>query len=186
MLWRDKTVKQHPLDASVIVEVFDVSEVWDRAAYVHMQARRAVCRKGTPEAPRNRCSLKEAGKAPAPCSIELQHIDGFRLKHSPEIQGIVSILPGSQLHWCWYGIPDTLEVLQPIGTHRFFKPGHIALRKFVSERNRLLRVICTVRIDKKPGFRSDCRTSHANSSRIISCIGSNLHLHRLDAIVHPA
>ena len=53
---------------------------------------------GPAEARRYRGSLQKSGKSLAACRVQLQYVDGFGLKHSPEIEEVVAIFAGSDLH----------------------------------------------------------------------------------------
>ena len=81
----NKSIEEHRLNARVIVEVFDVAKLWNRATDVHVKGWRTMRRDGRSETRCHGCSFKEAGEAFAARRIELDDIDCLCLKHSPEI-----------------------------------------------------------------------------------------------------
>jgi len=95
---RNEAVKQHALDADVIMEVLDIAESRGRTSHMHMERRGAVSGDRAAETRRDCRSFEESRESLAASCVELQNIDGLGLEHAPEVEGVVAIFAGRDVH----------------------------------------------------------------------------------------
>src|SRR6185312_16826441 len=98
LLGHGRAVEQHRLDAHMVMEPFEMAQPGDGAAGMQMQGGRGMG--GEVEAARGaqRADLEKAGETAAPCRVGLQHIDGLGIEHAAEIEAVIAILAGGDLH----------------------------------------------------------------------------------------
>src|SRR5262249_18398498 len=130
---RDKSIEEHGFNSCVIVEILYVAKLRNRTADVHMQRGRAVRGDRTSEACRDSGSFEEAGESLPPRCVQLNDIHGSRFQHVAEIQGIISIFAGGNLHSVRSAITHSSQSIQIIGAHRLFKPSDLELIYLLGE-----------------------------------------------------
>src|SRR3954465_510537 len=79
--WTRGAVKQHLLDADVIVEILDVPNASQRAAGRDVERRCRVRRQGDAEGIAQRACLQKTADAAAARGVGLQDIDGAGVEH---------------------------------------------------------------------------------------------------------
>src|SRR5690348_12597641 len=98
MLWRERTVEEHVLDADVIVEVLDVAQPLERARRLRVQQGGAVRRERN--APRLAQGIhdEKPRDAAAARGVGLQYVDGMGIERRLEIRRRVAVLADRDLH----------------------------------------------------------------------------------------
>src|SRR5215472_1154374 len=135
----NKPVEEHPLNARMIVEVFDVAKARYRAACVHMKRRGAMGRDRASEAGRYRGALEESGESLAAGCVQLQNVDGFGVEHAPEVQGVVAVFAGGNFDGAGNSIANSPHVGETVGAYGFLEPGNVVVNKMLRKPDGLSR-----------------------------------------------
>ena len=133
-----------------------------------------------------RSSLHEAGHAAAAGRIGLQDIDGLRLEHAAEIEGLVTVFTRGDVHSRGRPVAHQAQASEIVARHRLLEPGDAERRGLLRKAERLLALQRAVCIDIE--FRiADGSAGCAHTVRVPLRLAADLHLDgRTAVLLDPA
>ena len=119
---------------------------------------------------------EESGDPAAPRRVGLEHVDGFRFEHPPEIHRVVAILAGGDSHARRRAVAQQMQALEIVGRDGLLEPRDVGMRKCLCKGERLLPLVGAIGIHEEFGV-SDRIARGANALDVSLRLAPDFHLH---------
>ena len=113
------------------------------------------------------------------------HVDGARIKHSLEIDEVIAIFAGGNIHACRRPVANQAKTLEIIRGHWFLERCHAETGELLRHLQRLLSRICSVGVDVERRIAANRLASRLHARKILARVAANLHLYSLNSLLHP-
>ena len=134
-----------------------------------------------------RRNLQNPSHTAAARDIGLLHVDRAGSQHAPEVEHVVAILAGGDVHAGGGAVAHQPQAVEVIGGDRLFEPAHAV---FIGENFRLpeglLSRVRAIGIDVQFRRRPDRLASHSHAFHIRLGVAPDLHLHPRNSLLDPA
>jgi len=188
VLWIERAVEQHGLDADVVVEPLQMTGVGHGRGDVGVQMWGAVTRDVQPEPLGDGRRAQPHGDAAAAGHVGLKAVDGSGGRHPSEVRQVVAVLTGRDVRGD--GIAHLVQPAEVVGGDGFLEPDDAEVCHDRGYAHGLFAGVATVRVDVQLRRVAHGAAGQPGAVQIAGLLPApgfgDLDFHAVDALLGPA